>query len=667
MRPLLPITLLLCLEILGGCTQGSDFAYSPKATRGVLDLRGWNPETHPLLALDGDWEFSDGLIDADNLDPNRIRGYLKVPGSWNRFRVLDKEHGGEGTGTYDLKILLDRPIQNLALQINDVSTAYRVFANGKLLLENGKVGSRKEEMIPSYKHPIVFLPDGVTELRIRFQVSNFYHVTGGLRKSIQIGRILPIFESKKSEASLGWLVFGSTFLMGLYHLILYLMRRIDRSALWFGLFCIDVSVRTFFTGSVFIYERLPDEYWIYIHKVDILSFIIAIPLFSYFLASIFPKEFHSYALRGTFLISLIFAGIVVILPSAKYMWWIQIFQGIVVLLTPYLVYIMIMTLVRKREGSLLFLLGSFILFLTTFNDIFTQALWIKSGYLANWGLLAFLFSQTTMLSIRFSNAFVRLEELQKSLELKVAERTKELRDAKRIAEEANALKDTFISLVTHDLRSPLANIIGVLQLIRSEYDAMDDRSILDWLERIEKISTQSLEMISTLLDLNRLRSGSFPLDNVPIDLNPEIDQVLSKFWSQAKFKNITIENRIPENAEIIMDKTLLAAIFTNLVSNAIKFCREGGRIEIEFSRKSDSVEFIVRDTGVGIPQDMIPHLFSTDVKSTRYGTKNEVGTGLGLSLVHSIIQAYQGRISVQSNLEIGTTFTFSIPQPATSA
>lgn len=667
MRPFLPITLLLSLAILGCSTADSNVAYSPKAVLGVLDLRGWNPETHPLISLDGDWEFSDGLIDTYDHDPNRTRGYLRVPDSWNRFRTLDKEHGGEGTGTYDLKILLDRPIPNLALQINDVSTAYRIFANGKLLLENGKVGLRKEEMVPSYKHPIVFLPEGPTELSIRFQVSNFYHVTGGLRKSIQIGRIRSIFESKKSEASLGWLVFGSTFLMGLYHLILYLMRRIDRSALWFGLFCVDVSVRTFFTGSVFIYESLPDEYWTYIHKVDILSFIIAIPLFSYFLGSVFPKEFHLYALRGIFLISLLFAGIVMILPSAKYMWWIRIFQAIVILLTPYLIYTMIMTLLRKREGALLFLLGGFILFLTTFNDIFTQALWIKSGYLANWGLLAFLFSQTTMLSIRFSNAFVRLEELQKSLELKVVERTKELRDAKRVAEEANALKDTFISLVTHDLRSPLANIIGVLQLIRSEYDSMDDRSIMDWLERIEKISTQSLEMISTLLDLNRLRSGSFPLDNVPIDLNPEIEQVLSKFWSQAKFKNITIENKIPENAEMVMDKTLLAAIFANLVSNAIKFCRDGGRIEIEFSRKPDSTEFIVRDTGVGIPEDMIPHLFSTDSKSTRYGTRNEVGTGLGLSLVYSIIQAYHGKISVQSDLEIGTTFTFSIPQSSLNA
>ncbi|EQA38348.1 GHKL domain protein [Leptospira inadai serovar Lyme str. 10] len=667
MRSLLPITLLLSLAILQCSTPDSDVAYSPKATRGVLDLRGWNPDTQPIISLDGDWEFSDGLIDADDHDPNRTRGYLKVPDSWNHFRTSEKEHGGEGTGTYDLKILLDRPIPNLALQINDVSTAYRIFANGKLLWENGKVGRKKEEMIPSYKHPIVFLPEGATELGIRFQVSNFYHVTGGLRKSIQLGRILSIFESKKAEASLGWLVFGSTFLMGLYHLILYLMRRVDRSAFWFGLFCVDVSVRTFFTGSVFIYEKLSDQYWTYIHKVDILSFIVAIPLFSYFLGSVFPKEFHRYALRGIFLISLLFAGIVIILPSAKYMWWIRIFQGIVILLAPYLIYTMIMTLLRKREGALLFLLGGFILFLTTLNDIFTQALWIKSGYLANWGLLAFLFSQTTMLSIRFSNAFVRLEELQKSLELKVMERTKELRDAKRIAEEANALKDTFISLVTHDLRSPLANIIGVLQLIRSKYDSMDDRSIMDWLERIEKISTQSLEMISTLLDLNRLRSGSFPLDNIPIDLNPEIEQVLSKFWSQAKFKNITIENKIPENAEMVMDKTLLAAIFMNLISNAIKFCRDGGRIEIEFSRKPNSVEFIVRDTGVGIPQDMIPHLFSTEVKSTRYGTRNEVGTGLGLSLVHSIIQAYHGKIAVQSNLEVGTIFTFSIPQTPLNA
>ncbi|TGK15549.1 histidine kinase [Leptospira fluminis] len=632
-----------------------------KVKNGVLDLRGWDVDKNPIVSLEGDWEFSDGLSSSSlfRTDP----AYLKVPGAWNKFRTAaGTEHGGEGTGTYRLKILLDRPRGDLALRINDVSTAFRLYESGTLLRENGKVAPDKAGMVPSYKHPIVLLPDAKSELKLEIEISNFYHITGGLRKSIQFGPAISIFEAKETESSLGWLVFGATFLMGLYHLILYLMRRIDRSALWFGWFCVDVSVRTFFTGSVWIYEVLPDEYWVYIHKADILTFVISVPLFSLFLNGVFPKEFHVYALRGILGISILFSGIVCVLPSSKYMWWIQFFQGFVGLFMVYLLCVMVLTLVRKREGSLLFLAGGSILFLTTLNDILNQALWIKTGYLANWGLLAFLFSQTTMLSIRFSNAFVRLEELQKSLETKVAERTKELRSAKRVAEEANALKDTFISLVTHDLRAPLANIIGVLQLIRSDYDSLDDSSILEWIERLERTSMQSLEMISTLLDLNRLRSGSFRMDNTVFHLHFEVEDVLSRFWSQAKFKNIRILNRIPKEATIEMDRSLLAAIFTNLVSNSIKFCREGDTVEIDFDRKSDDAEFSVKDSGVGIPEEMIPHLFSTDVKSTRYGTKNEVGTGLGLPLVYSIIQAYHGKISVQSDLQKGTTFTFSIPQ-----
>ncbi len=656
---------LVCFIILF-CTVGcsrSENSYTPQAIKGVLDLRGWNPTLFPLISLDGEWEFANGLLEPSaKTGSNIISEYIHVPGSWNRFQTNGLKHGGEGTGTYRLTILLDHPIPELALQIGDVSTAFRLYVNGKLLHENGKVAATKQEMTPSYKHPIVFIPEESKELRLEIQVSNFYHITGGLRKEIQLGPILQVFEAKKKEIALGWLLFGSTFLMGLYHLILFLMRRIERSAIWFALFCIDVSIRGFFTGSVFIYEILPDSYWIYIHKLDLLSFVISLPLFSLFIRSIFPKEFHIFFNRAFLTFGFVFSAFVIIFPSSIYMDLIQIFQAFVGISTIYFLYVMILALLRKREGSLLFSIGAFILFTTTLNDIFHQALLIKTSYIASWGLLAFLFSQTIMLSLRFSNAFVRLEELQKSLENKVLARTQELAVAKSAAEDANSLKDTFISLVTHDLRSPIATVIGVLQLIRNDYEKLDDQSILEWMDRAEQTSVQSLEMIATLLDLNRLRSGSFPLDNSMIYVYAEVEGVLSKLWGQAKSKNILIENKIQNDARMNVDRALLAEIFINLLSNAIKFSREGDSIQIEFHSEKGSAEFMIKDTGVGIPQDMIPNLFSTEVKSTRLGTKNETGTGLGLPLVYSIIQAYKGNISVESVVQKGTTFRFSIPQ-----
>lgn len=642
-----------------GCSQKAEI-YSPQAKDGILDLRDWDRDRFSTVALDGDWEFANAIISPESFAKD---GFISVPGAWNSFTKNGKQHEGEGIGTYRLIVLLDKPVKDLAFQIGDISTAFKLFLNGKLLIENGKIGNSRAEMVPSYKHPIVLIDEESKELKLTLQISNYYHITGGLRKSIKLGNTLAVFEEKKRQVALGWVVFGATFFMGLYHLILFLMRRVDKSALWFGLFCIDLSIRGFFTGSVFIYEITPDSFWIYIHKLDILTFVLALPLFSVFLKAVFPEEKYHYYFNNIFLsVSFVFFILVLVLPSAEYMNYIRVFQGFVGLSIVYFFIMISLCIFKKREGAILFAIGSLILFLTTLNDILNQSLIIKAEYLASWGLLAFLFSQTIMLSVRFSNAFVRLEELQKSLEQKVTERTKQLAEAKHIAEEANSLKDTFLSLVTHDLRSPITTVIGILQLIRNDYNQLDDRSLLEWVDRAEYTSSQSLEMIATLLDLNRLKSGSFPLDNNLIYVYPEVEGVLAKLLPQAETKKIRIINEIPDDVKLNVDRTLFSEIFINLISNSIKFCRENDSIRIGFSNEKNDPEFFVEDTGIGMPKDMIPNLFLTEIKSTRLGTKNESGTGLGLPLVYSIIKAYNGKISVESEEKKGSKFTFCIPR-----
>ncbi|TGK05112.1 GHKL domain-containing protein [Leptospira langatensis] len=659
MRLRVPVFFLLLLGAILGCSP-PHAPYSPKAKQGILDLRDWDLKTSPLVSLDGEWEFFNGLeIPAKTSS----KTYIHVPGSWNQFPLPNGEHGGEGTGTYRLTVLLGNPIKDLALQMGDISTAYKIYLNGKLLADNGVVGGTKDSMTPSYKHPIILLDAESKELNFVIEVSNFYHITGGIRKSIFLGPILDIFESKKQEISLGWVVFGATFLMGLYHLILFFMRRVDKSAIWFAFFCIDLSIRGFFTGSVFIYEITQDKYWVYIHKLDLLSFVLALPLFSLFLRSLFPEDFHKHFNTAFVSVGAFFALIVLLTPATEYMWYIQIFQAIVGLIIVFFLVLMIYCIFKKREGAVLFAVGAVFLFLATLNDILNQALIIKTRYIANWGLLSFLFSQTIMLSFRFSNAFVRLEELQRSLEQKVLDRTSQLEEAKHVAEEANSMKDTFISLVTHDLRSPITTIMGILQLIENDYEQLDDMSIKEWLKRAENTSSQSLEMIATLLDLNRLKSGSFPMDNSLIYVFPEVEGVLAKLWAQANSKKLDIRNSIPNDIRMNVDRALFSEIFVNLLSNAIKFCREGDSIEIDFSSKPNAMEFTVKDSGIGIPKEMIPGLFSTEIRSTRLGTNKESGTGLGLPLVYSIISAYHGRISVESQEQKGSKFTFSIPQP----
>jgi len=642
------------------CKLSSDSKLNAKAVNGILDLRNWNLNKYPTVNLDGEWHFNPGFVDFHS--ENIPKSIIKVPSTWNNHDHFGKIQLGEGIGTYSLKLLLPKDSKNLIFQFNDTSTAFNFYINGVLVKQNGIIGKSRAEMVPSYKHPSLPLDHSFgDEIEINIQMSNYYHPTGGLRKSINLSDIQYFNETNKKEVAVGWLVFGATFMMGLYHFIIFLMRKSDKSALMFSIFCLDVSFRTFFTGSVFLYEILPDKYWVLIHKLDLLSFVISLPFFVLFLQSIFPDEVHRVFIKTVSILGIVFSLIVLLTYSNFYMSVIKYYQLMMVIGIIYCVYILIIALVQEREGSIIFFIGSVILFIVAINDILNQMLVIRTGYYANWGLLIFLFSQTIMLSRRFSIAFYRQEELQKSLEIKVQERTLELENAKLLAEKANNLKDKFISLVSHDLKSPIASVIGILSILKKDMKDMTDDQKFDFLERAEMSSRNSMNLIGTLLDINRLQSGKFELEIVSYPAYKEVEKVIDKLWSQIHQKKLIIENKIDKNLLIEADLNLLNEVFINLLANSIKFSRIGGIIIIDSLNLMDGIEFSIEDFGIGIDSEILPYIFEKEIKTSTTGTLGEPGTGLGLPLVYDIITAFQGMISINSTKDKGTKITFTFP------
>jgi signal transduction histidine kinase len=697
MKLSLPIILLIFWNL--GCSN-ERLAPHFLVEKGVIDLRNWDFESQPLLNLNGDWEFYPELLEYDAAsrksyisttyveessnspqikNKNEIRkdlffanqnkflqdwepSFISVPNAWNKHPNKDFIQEGEGVGTYRVRILLPKSRKNFLLQFNDTSIAFRLSINGLLIKENGKIGRSRETMVASYKHPSVLIESGLgEELVINIQMSNFHHPTGGIRKSIQIGNIEYLFNSKNREIAIGWLIFGCTSMMGFYHLVLFLLRKKDISSLTFSLFCLDVSLRTFFTGSVFLYEILPDNYWAYIHKLDILTFVISLPLFTLFSATLFPLEVYPKIRYIFYIFGGIFSTIVIFSQSNFYMKIIPYYQGLVLFGILFAIFVLVVAIRRKREGSLIFVFGSTVLFIIAINDILNQMLILHTGYYANWGLLFFLFSQTTMLSVKFSNSFYKLEELQKSLETKVKDRTSELEKSKINAEKANQLKDQFIALVSHDLRSPISSVIGILNLVRQDYENMDENSIKDFLLRAEHSSRQSMEMIENLLDLDRLQSGSIELNLEEYIPFHEVNRIFNKMWSQIQEKQIIIQNRMDEKFSIITDKTLVNEIFINLISNSVKFCKPNDSILIYSNLNSESVEFTIEDTGIGIEESLLPNVFNKVVRTSTKGTMGETGTGLGLPLVYDLVLACKGKIRIDSTYNQGTKIAFSLP------
>ncbi|MBI5815377.1 MAG: response regulator [Nitrospinae bacterium] len=239
-----------------------------------------------------------------------------------------------------------------------------------------------------------------------------------------------------------------------------------------------------------------------------------------------------------------------------------------------------------------------------------------------------------------------------------------LRAAKENAEKATALKDKFLSLVTHDLRSPIASIAGMLRHIKeaAEPSLNDEHGKL--FEYSIASSEGLLRMIDQLLDLTRLSSGSIvpSIEKVPVN-EVVATSILSHIYL-AKAKGVKIFPEIPPNTTVMADADLFLEIMNNLLSNAVKFCSGGDTVTV-FIPAGSTCCVAVRDTGKGIDPMIMRDIFRQEVKTTTKGTSGEKGTGLGLPLCKEIMIAHGGDITVESEPGKGSVFYVSFtPAPA---
>lgn len=236
----------------------------------------------------------------------------------------------------------------------------------------------------------------------------------------------------------------------------------------------------------------------------------------------------------------------------------------------------------------------------------------------------------------------------------------ELRIAKEQAEAATALKDEFVSLVAHDLRSPFASITGMLRILESDDQNPLNESQRSLLQRALSSGERLLVMIEKLLNLSRLQTGSIVPKKAFFEARLAVATAVADLAHLAKEKGVKITYDIPADMRLYADYDLFIEVIVNLLSNAIKFCRRGDGVSIYVDDARPGV-IAVRDTGVGIGQKVLPNLFKSEVLTTTRGTAGEVGTGLGLPFCYDIMKANGGALEVESALGEGTVFYVVLP------
>ncbi|MDH5510824.1 MAG: PAS domain-containing protein [Nitrospinota bacterium] len=236
-----------------------------------------------------------------------------------------------------------------------------------------------------------------------------------------------------------------------------------------------------------------------------------------------------------------------------------------------------------------------------------------------------------------------------------------LRAAKEEAEDATRMKDNFVSLVSHDLRSPLANIQSLLRIVRnSEQYRLDDEKRNECLNKSIDNTEGLLNLIDKLLDLSRLKTGKVITEKRFLSAYSAAETCISYLAFNAEAKGIFIRNEIPRTLRIFADETLFGEALGNIISNAIKFSKKGDTITLFIPRdRPDTIA--LKDTGVGIPPDILSGIFSGDVRTPSRGTGGEKGTGLGLQYCREIMAAHGGQLTAESEPGKGSVFYLTIP------
>lgn len=242
---------------------------------------------------------------------------------------------------------------------------------------------------------------------------------------------------------------------------------------------------------------------------------------------------------------------------------------------------------------------------------------------------------------------------------RIAER--ELVESEKKLREANATKDKFLSIISHDLKSPFTSLLGFSDMLIQDYDDFSDDERKTFIREIRKSAFNAFDLLDNLLQWSRVVRDKIPYQPTPGNPRQLVDETISSLKAEIDKKEIHVTNLLEERQNIYSDHFMLSTVLKNVLSNSIKFTDNSGTVVIDSKKDNGFLNISILDNGIGISESDLNLLFRLDVHYKKIGNSKENGTGLGLILCKELITKNKGKIWVESTLGQGTKVTITVP------
>ncbi len=621
---------------------------------GVLDLGGWDTEAIPIVICAGNWKFSWNENHAVYASPEYDDS------SWDTIAVPDTWQAKTGTpdgyGWYRLTIR-NNCRKNLGLYIKNSNTAYSLFINGEMLASMGRPGMDAASSVPGTMPQLVSLPDA-KEYTVAVFNSNFDDINGGLTTAPQLGEVTILADTIKNAGIIDAFILGIFFIITVYFSIVWLLRREDRTSLFFALFCLTNFLRMLTFSYSFCSLFHPFDIFDIRMRFQYLSLAPGAVFFLMFLSTLFPVEFRTrfYGILKT--AAILLALFTLVTPVSVFTRFLNLYQAVLIVTGIGVIISLVVAAGRKEKGAAIVLTGFVAMFLTLINDFIGAILGSYDLGLEQYALVFFVIIQSVMLATRSAQAFRTSEHLSMNLQGEIKRQTERIEIQNKDLMQLHEERTNFFINFLHETKTPLTNIRNYLERYLRRNGMTDDARII--MNNMEKLSRD----MTNLFDLEKLNKGFEYYDHgTPVDCSSFTREKVKLFEETACLRRVSIRHTIADNVFVNIDPNALDRIMNNLIDNAVRYNRPEGSVSVSLAQKDAGVSFSVTNTGPPIPGDRIEHIFKPYYQITR-AKQNLQGIGVGLSIVKKILDGLGAAITVSSSAESGTTFSILFPAPA---